>query len=103
MMSWYAPPLTLISRTPPSNPLSRLKAFLKLACAGRPLMWITGLTSSVTPKFGTSGAKASFGALDGFVVDVTHGTSVTVADVLHQSGKAGAITPSKFSANSTPG
>ena len=44
-----------------------------------------------------SGAKASFGAVSGVVVDVTHGDSAPVAAVVQPAGSAGAVTPSKFS------
>src|ERR1044072_1692470 len=93
----------LISRTPPSNVSSVLKAFLKLTCAGNPLMWRLGLTSSVTPAAAVLGAKAALGALNGFVVEVTHAGSAPEPVDVHPAGKAGAVTPSKFSDRGAPG
>jgi len=56
-----------------------------------------GEISSVLPTAFGSGAKASFGAVSGVVVDVTHGLSAPVAAVVQPAGSAGAVTPSKFS------
>src|SRR5258706_312481 len=91
----------LISSTSPSNPLSRLNRFLKLTCDPPAATTKFGETSSVLPMLLTSGAKASFGAVSGLVVDVTHGTSTPVAVVVQPAGSAGAVTPSKFSLHET--
>src|SRR6478609_1212625 len=56
-----------------------------------------GEISSVLPTPLGSGANASFGAVSGVVVDVTHGDSVPVAAVVQPSGSAGAVTPSNVS------
>jgi hypothetical protein len=96
VMSWKAPPLMLISSTMPSKVDSVAKLFLNVnwvAPAGRAM---TGETSSVRPTVDGSGAKASFGALTGVVVEVTHGDSEPLAVVVHPAGSAGADTPSKF-------
>ena len=42
------------------------------------------------------GVNASFGALDGFVVDVTHAVPLPVTLVVQLAGNAGAETASKF-------
>jgi hypothetical protein len=96
-MSWKAPPLMLISRTMPSKPLSMLYKFLKVTCAGPAGTAIDGVTSSVLPTLFGSGAKASLDALEGLVVEVTHGLSTPLAAVVQPAGSAGAVTPSKLS------
>src|SRR5438045_7018712 len=74
-----------------------LKRFWKLNTAPPTGAAITGVTNWVSPTLVTSGANASFGALAGLVVEVTQGTSIPVAAVVHPAGSAGATTPSKFS------
>jgi hypothetical protein len=98
-MSWKAPPLMLISSTMPSKVFSMLYRFLKVSCAPPASTAKDGLTSSVLPTLFGSGAKASFGALDGFVVEVTQGTSTPLDAVVQPAGSAGALTASKFSEN----
>src|SRR5262245_39908009 len=102
-MSWNGPPPMLISRTPPSNPLSALQALLKLNCAGEPFMGMVWVRSSVTPGVDRSGAKAAFGALNGFVVEVTQAGSEPDPVDDQPTGKSGVATPSKFSDNGVPG
>src|SRR5438046_664974 len=100
-MSTNAPPLILISRTMPSNPVvalaSMLKRFWKVRIPPSAGTVVVGVTNSVLPLLFTSGAKASFGALAGLVVEVTHGTSTPVTAIVHPPGRVGAVTPSKFS------
>jgi hypothetical protein len=57
---------------------------------------IAGEINSVLPTDAGSGANASFGAVSGVVVEVTHGDSAPVAVVVQPAGNAGAVTPSKF-------
>src|SRR6185295_2194769 len=106
VMSLKAPPLMLISSTMPSNPLvgvtplaSILNRFLKVNCAPAAGTLMVGVSSVVLPMLLTSGANASFGALLGFVADVTQATSTPVAAVAQPAGNAGGVTPSKFSLN----
>src|SRR5678816_1971837 len=104
VMSLKAPPLILISRTIPSNPrvgvtplASMLNRFLKVSCAPPAGTLIVGVSRVVLPMLLTSGAKASLGALFGFVAEVTQFTSTPVAAVTQPAGRAGGAAPSKFS------
>src|ERR1043166_8763437 len=103
-MSVKAPPLILISRTMPSKPVvslaslaSMLKRFWKVKNPPPGGTAVIGLINSVLPLLVTSGANASFGALAGSVMEVTHGTSGNVTAVVHPPGSNGAITLSKLS------
>jgi hypothetical protein len=62
-----------------------------------------GVINSVLPTAAGSGAKASFGAVSGVVVDVTHGDSAPVDAVVQPAGSAGAVTPSKLWPHTAPG
>src|SRR5262245_55237026 len=102
MMSWKAPPFTaglLISRTIPSKVFSRLKRFLKLNWAEAELIAIPGVTISLVPVVVCSGRNALFGALLELVVEVVGATPVPVTAVVQPAGRAGGVTPSKFSVN----
>src|SRR6188474_2418392 len=96
-MSWKAPPAMLISRTMPSKVFSTLKLLRKLNDPPPAAIAIAGEISSVLPTAAGSGANALFGAVSGVVVDVTQATSAPVAALVHPVGRAGAVTPSKFS------
>src|SRR5947207_11990205 len=76
-----------------------LKRFWKLNTPPPAGAAITGVTNWVSPTLVTSGANASFGAVAGLFVEVTHGTSIPVAAVVHPAGSVGATTPSKFCVN----
>jgi hypothetical protein len=86
----------LISRTMPSKVSSMLKRFWEVNIPPPAGAAIVGVINSVLPILLTSGANASFGALAGLVVEVTHATSAPVAAAVHPAGSAGATTPSKF-------
>jgi hypothetical protein len=102
-MSWNAPPPMLISSTMPSN-VSSVAKLLRNENDPPPAAIVNvGEMSSVLPTPAGSGANASFGAVSGVVVDVTHGDSVPVAAVVQPVGSAGAVTPSKFSSQPVPG
>src|SRR4051812_11832459 len=103
MMSAYAPPLMLISSTMPSNVLSVLKLLRKLSDSPPAGTANDGVISSVLPTAAGSGANASFGAVSGDVVDVTHADSAPVAAVVQPAGNAGAVTLSKFWPQTAPG
>jgi len=104
-MSWKAPALTvgsLISSTMPSKPIvasknSALKRFMKVTCAAAEVMGKSGEVSSVVPGLPTLVTKASLGALLGLVVEVVHAGSDPVVATVQPAGRAGAVTPSKFS------
>jgi hypothetical protein len=55
-----------------------------------------GENNSVFPTASGSGEIASFGAVSGETVDVTHAVSAPVAADVQPEGKAGAVIPSKF-------
>src|SRR5207249_2376070 len=99
--STNAPPLILISRTMPSKPVpalaSMLKRFWKVNIPPPAGTAVVGVINSVLPLLVTSGANASFGALAGLAVEVTHGTSTPVTTVVHPPGRVGATMPSKLS------
>src|SRR5205814_4535501 len=98
MMSLNAPPLMLMSSVMPSNVLSILNRFLKLNCAAAELIAMLGVTRSDVLVVVMSGVNTSFGALAGFVVDVTQSTPlVPVCAVAQPAGSAGTVTPSNAS------
>src|SRR6266513_171236 len=110
-MSVKAPPLILgdeTSSTPPSQntpPLiSVLKLLRKRNWAEAEVMLMLGVSRTLSLMPSWSGMKASLGAVSGLVVEVTHRTlspgSGLVA--IQPGGRAGATTPSKFSANAVP-
>src|SRR6187455_3641940 len=92
----------LISRTMPSKVFSTLKLLRKLNDPPPAAIVNAGEISSVLPTAAGSGANALFGAVSDVVVDVTQGTSAPVAAVVHPPGRAGAVTPSKFSLQTRP-
>src|SRR3954468_12025697 len=95
-MSVKGPPLIEISSTPPSKLDSRMYLFrnvMRLAPVGH--IRIGGETNEPSLMVGRSGANAALGTVSGVLVVVVHGL---VPIVVQPSGKAGAITPSKFSA-----
>lgn len=109
MISAKAAPLTLISSTMPSNPVvafccSRLNRLRKLSCPPPAGIEIFGEMSSELLAVVISEPNASFGAEDGLVVEVTHAGKVPVVTTDDQpTGRAGAVTLSKFSLQSEIG
>src|SRR5436190_17006693 len=66
-------------------------------------MAILGVSRSLSVTTAGSSIKASLGAVSGVVVVVTHSGAPPVALVATQfAGRAGAVTPSKFSFNTVP-
>src|SRR5438477_26888 len=72
-MSWNAAPPIEISSTPPSKVDSVSKLFRKFNRADAVAMAITGEFSRLSRMLLGSVEKASFGAVSGLVVEVTHG------------------------------
>src|SRR5689334_15307499 len=109
MMSVNAPPLIEISKTAPSNVLSVLKLFLKVTLADAEVILMVGVSS--VPSVTQLGSlwKAEFGAVSAPLACVTQfepraqvPEGVQFAAPLvnvdtQPAGKAGAVTPSKFS------
>ena len=98
------------SKTPPSNVLSRLKLLRKITCAVVDVILIFGVSSVLLETQLGSLWNASLGAVSGVVADVVQlvpsvqsgpptvqSPSPFVNAVTHPAGKAGAVTPSKFS------
>src|SRR5438132_13214264 len=109
-MSVKAPPLILgeeTSSTPPSQntpPLnSVLKLLRKLIWADAEVMAKPGVSRYLSLIPFWSGMNASLGAVSGVMVEVTHmvGSGIPTVPFVatHPAGSAGAVTPSKFSAN----
>src|SRR5688572_23733311 len=106
MMSVKGPPPIEISSTIPSNPDSRLKLFLNVRTAEADVIG-NGLESSHSSEtqFG-SFTNAAFGGVSAGgagvpALLVTHGSELaqsTAVVAVHAKGNAGAVTPSKFSA-----
>src|ERR1041384_8298215 len=95
------PPSVDTSRTVPSNPDSRLNAFLNDSVAVVETMLIEGDTRRLSVTQVGSLLKAAFGALDGLVVVVVQLLPCVQLvpfenDVAQPEGNAGATTPSKF-------
>src|SRR4051812_43291964 len=65
---------------------------------------MTGVSRCLSLIVVGSLTKASLGALSGVVVEVTHKmlSGLTAFAATHPVGKAGAVTPSKFSLTATP-
>src|SRR6185295_10598301 len=108
MTSTKGPPLILISNLPPSKPASVLKLFLNVKRtdglvpnAGAVGMGITGDVKVESLATVPPAPKAEFGAVSGVVVDVTQSAVLFAATLLRAvvqpTGRAGAVTPSKFS------
>src|SRR5437867_1980634 len=76
-----------------------LKRFWKVKIPPPAGTVVVGLINSVLPLMGTSGANASFGALAGLIMELTHGIPKGVTAVVHPPGSIGAGTPSKLSVN----
>lgn len=62
-------------------------------------MAIEGVSRRLSVTVVGSLTNASFGAVLGDVVEVTHKVAPLALDATHPAGKAGAVTPSKFSVN----
>jgi len=90
----------LISSTIPSYPVgavsvSKLNIFANEICAPPAGTARYGETRKLSPTAKGSGAKISFGAVFGDVVEVTHAVSAPVALLVQLAGSAGAVTVSK--------
>ena len=103
-MSVKAPPEMLISSTPPSKPVSRLKLFWKLSWALSPGgTAIVAEPSRLSETVAELPSAAPFGAEtkkpEVVVVAQRAGVVPTGRVATHPAGNAGATTPSKFSPN----
>src|ERR1044072_1545117 len=87
----------LISRTPPSKPLSRVKLFLNVTLLGLTIA-ITGESNRLSLTTDGSSTNASLGAESGVVAEVTQSGAGPVAfAATHPPGNAGATTLSNDS------
>src|SRR6266513_1157398 len=108
-MSAKAPPLIEISRTPPSKVLSVLKLFLNVNCVEVEVTLKDGVSRVLSVTQLGSLWKAELGAVSGVDASVTQmepsahvpvGVQLAaplVKAVTQPAGRAGGITPSKFS------
>src|ERR1051325_4042059 len=101
-MSWNGPPPIEISNTMPSNPDSRLLFLLNVNCAEAEMIG-NGLESSRSSEMQLGSlTKAELGGVSLVVDTVAQGLELaqSIAVVAVQpAGRAGAVTPSKFSAH----
>ena len=95
-ISVKAPPLMLISSTPPSNPLSVMKRCLKVIVAEAVCTYTEGETRYRSEIEATSFVNTALGAVLEEVVTVVQGAPEPVPLVLQPDGRAGDVTPSKF-------
>src|SRR5262245_30885723 len=82
---------------PSLNSVSKL--FRKRNTGDNEVIEMSGVTRTLSLMPSWSGMKASLGAVSGVVVEVTHiiPSPGIIFDATQPAGKAGAVTPSKFS------
>src|SRR5688500_9003870 len=95
-MSSNAPPLTLISSTPPSQVDSRSNRCLKVTVEAAELTANDGEVSSLLPEASALFTKAALGTVSAALFVVTHGNPSLAVVPTHPEGRLGTPTPSKF-------